>query len=91
VSARAAVGQLSPRASNLILKQIGRWDEAELVESHRKLSMPRPHDMHQTFALQLVTVTGVHACELERRLGHLSRRYIQRYTNPPEAVAARCV
>jgi len=25
---------------------------------------------------------------LERRLGHRSQRYIQRYTNPPEAVAA---
>jgi len=26
--------------------------------------------------------------DLERRLGHRSQRYIQRYTNPPEAVAA---
>jgi len=28
------------------------------------------------------------AYELERRLGHRSQRYIQRYTNPPEHVAA---
>jgi len=28
---------------------------------------------------------------LERRLGHRSQRYIQRYTNPPEAVAAAYV
>ncbi len=31
---------------------------------------------------------GADAYELERRLGHRSQRYIQRYTNPPEAVAA---
>jgi hypothetical protein len=28
------------------------------------------------------------AYELERRLGHRSQRYIQRYTNPPEYIAA---
>jgi hypothetical protein len=33
-------------------------------------------------------VTGADAYELERRLGHRSQRYIQRYTNPPEAIAA---
>jgi len=33
-------------------------------------------------------LTGADAYELERRLGHRSQRYIQRYTNPPEAVAA---
>ena len=34
---------------------------------------------------------GLTPYELERRLGHRSRRYIQRYTNPPEAVAASYV
>ena len=34
---------------------------------------------------------GVDAYELERRLGHRSQRYIERYTNPPEAVAANYV
>jgi len=28
---------------------------------------------------------------LERRLGHRSQRYIQRYTNPPEEIAAAYV
>jgi hypothetical protein len=36
-------------------------------------------------------VTGADAYELERRLGHRSQHYLQRYTNPPEAVAARYV
>lgn len=31
---------------------------------------------------------AANAYELERRLGHRSGRYIGRYTNPPEAVAA---
>jgi len=36
----------------------------------------------------LATATGADVYELERRLGHRSQRYIQRYTNPPEEVAA---
>ena len=91
LSARAADGRLSPRAINLVLEQIGRWHDAEVVESHRKISPLRPHDLRHTFAFQLATVTGADAYELERRLGHRSQRYIQRYTNPPEAVAARYV
>jgi integrase len=43
------------------------------------------------FAFHLARVTGADAYELERRLGHRSQRYIQRYTNPPEAVAASYV
>ena len=44
--------------------------------------------LRHTFAFHLARVTGADAYELERRLGHRSQRYIQRYTNPPEAVAA---
>jgi integrase len=62
-----------------------------VVESGRKLSPLRPHDLRHTFAFQLATVTGANAYELERRLGHRSQRYIQRYTNPPEAIATRYV
>lgn len=36
---------------------------------------------------QPVRLTGADAYELERRVGHRSQRYIQRYTNPPETVA----
>jgi integrase-like protein len=73
------------------VKEANLGDPPEVVEPHRKLSPLRPHDLRHTFAFQLATVTGADAYELERRLGHRSQRYIQRYTNPPEAVAARYV
>ncbi len=88
---RAADGRLSARAINLILEQIGRWHDAELSDPARHVSPLRPHDLRHTFAFHLATVTGTDAYELERRLGHRSQRYIQRYTNPPEEVAATYV
>jgi integrase len=51
----------------------------------------RPHDLRHTFAFALAETTGKDAYELERRLGHRSQRYIARYTNPPEDVAAAYV
>jgi integrase len=86
--ARAADGRLSPRAINLLLEQIGRWHDSEVTDPTRRVSPLRPHDLRHTFAFQLARTTGADAYELERRLGHRSQRYIQRYTNPPEAVAA---
>jgi site-specific recombinase XerD len=86
--ARNADGRLSPRAINLLLEQIGRWHDAEVPDARRRTSPLRPHDLRHTFAFHLAQVTGADAYELERRLGHRSQRYIQRYTNPPEAVAA---
>lgn len=91
VAARAPDGRLSLRAINLILAQIGRWHDAEMRDATRHISPLRPHDLRHTFAFQLAKVTGADAYELERRLGHRSQRYIQRYTNPPEAVAARYI
>lgn len=91
VKPRQADGRLSPRSINLILEQIGRWHDAELRDSDRHISPLRPHDLRHTFAFQLAKVTGADAYELERRLGHRSQRYIQRYTNPPEEVAAEFV
>lgn len=91
IPARSAEGRLSPRAINLILEQIGRWHDAEVTDPARRISPLRPHDLRHTFAFQLARTTGADAYELERRLGHRSQRYIQRYTNPPEAVAASYV
>jgi site-specific recombinase XerD len=88
VAACRGHGRLSPRAVNLILTQIGRWHDAEVTDPTRRLSPLRPHDLRHTFAFQLAKVTGADAYELERRLGHRSQRYIQRYTNPPEPMAA---
>ena len=86
--ARSLDGRLSPRAINLILERIGRWHDGEVRDPARRIAPLRPHDLRHTFAFQLARVTGADAYELERRLGHRSQRYIQRYTNPPEPVAA---
>ncbi|MEO9031180.1 MAG: site-specific integrase [Ktedonobacteraceae bacterium] len=88
IVARAPDGRLSLRAFNLIINQIGRWHDAEQRDPARHLSPLRPHDLRHTFAFQLAKVTNADAYELERRLGHRSQRYIQRYTNPPEHIAA---
>ena len=89
VSARRSEGRLSPQTNILI--QIGRWHDSELKQAERQISPLRPHDLRHTFAFQLAKATGADAYELERRLGHRSQRYIQRYTNPPEEVAATYV
>ena len=86
--ARREDGRLSVRAINLVLERIGRWHDAEIIDPARKVSPLRPHDLRHTFAYRLAAETGKDAYELERRLGHGSQRYIQRYTNPPEDVAA---
>ncbi|MFL5660381.1 MAG: tyrosine-type recombinase/integrase [Ktedonobacteraceae bacterium] len=91
IAARAEDGRLSPQAINLILTQIGRWHDAEMRDPVRCISPLRPHDLRHTFAFHLAKVTGADAYELERRLGHRSQRYIQRYTNPPEHIAAQYV
>jgi site-specific recombinase XerD len=88
LAARGVDGRLSPRAINLILEQIGRWHDATVSDPRRRITPLRPHDLRHTFAFQLAHTTGADAYELERRLGHRSQRYIQRYTNPPEDVAA---
>ena len=86
--ARREDGRLSVRAVNLLLERIGRWHDAEVPDPSRRISPLRPHDLRHTFAYRLAATTGKDAYELERRLGHGSQRYIQRYTNPPEDVAA---
>ena len=88
IAARAVDGRLSPRAINLILVQIGHWHDADIRDPKRHISPLHPHALRHTFAFQLANATGADAYELERRLGHRSQRYIQRYTNPPEQVAA---
>ena len=91
IPARRVEGRMSVRAINLVLAQIGAWHDAEIQDATRHLSPLRPHDLRHTFAFQLAKATGADAYELERRLGHRSQRYIQRYTNPPEDVAAAYV
>ncbi|MCA1680960.1 MAG: site-specific integrase [Actinobacteria bacterium] len=91
IASRRPGGRLSPRAVNSILQRIGRWHDAEHSDPARWVSPLRPHDLRHTFAFALAETTGKDAYELERRLGHRSQRYIARYTNPPEHVAAAYV
>jgi integrase len=88
IRSRRPSGRLSPRSINTICEQIGRWHDAEHPDPARHISPLRPHDCRHTFAFNLSAETGADAYELQRRLGHQSQRYIQRYTNPPETVAA---
>lgn len=88
---RRADGRLSPRSVNNILEKIGKWHDADIKDDGRHISPLRPHDLRHTFAFQLSKATGADGYELERRLGHQSQRYIQRYTNPPEEIAASYV
>lgn len=88
VATRRPDGRLSPRSVNHILAQIGRWHDADIANEKRHISPLRPHDLRHTFAFQLAQATDADAYELERRLGHQSQRYIQRYTNPPADIAA---
>ena len=70
------------------MRSAGADPTAEVANPSRKISPLRPHDLRHIFAYRLAAETGKDAYELERRLGHGSQRYIQRYTNPPEEVAA---
>ena len=88
VSSRRPDGRLSGRSVNTILERIGRLHDAEHTEPQRRISPLRPHDLRHTFAFGLAQATNADPYELERRLGHRSQRYIARYTNPPEHVAA---
>lgn len=51
--ARSTNGQLSPRALNLVLEQIGWWHDAEMRDESRHISPLRPHDLRHTFAFTL--------------------------------------
>jgi integrase len=88
LSARKVDGRMGVQAINLVLSQIGRLHDAEVADPTRRVSPLRPHDLRHTFAFSLARETNADPYELERRLGHRSQKYIQRYTNPPEEVAA---
>ena len=88
VSSRRPDGRLASRSVNTILERIGRLHDAEHTEPQRRISPLRPHDLRHTFAFGLAQATNADPYEPERRLGHRSQRYIARYTNPPEHIAA---
>jgi integrase len=66
------------------------WNDESIPPSVVASSPPSQasHDLRHTVAFQPATAMGADADELERLFGHRSQRYIQRSTNPPEAIAA---
>jgi integrase len=81
-------GRLARNSVNYLVRKIGEWHDAEQTEAERKLSPLHPHMLRHTFGFCLAQATNVDEYELQRRLGHQSKTYIQVYTNPPEEIAA---
>lgn len=82
-------GRLATRSVNDIFMQIGQWYNAELKEDDpRRLVSFHPHLLRHTFGVNLAKATNADEFELQRRLGHLSRKYIKVYTVPAAEVAA---
>lgn len=82
-------GRLAVRSVNDIFTRIGQWYNAELKEGDpRRLASFHPHLLRHTFGVNLAKATNADEFELQRRLGHLSRKYIKVYTVPAAEVAA---
>ena len=82
-------GRLAVRSVNDIFTQIGEWYNTELREDDpRRLASFHPHLLRHTFGVSLAKATNADEFELQRRLGHLSRKYIKVYTVPAAEVAA---
>lgn len=82
-------GRLATRSVNDIFTQIGQWYNSELKEDDtRRLASFHPHLLRHTFGVSLAKATNADEFELQRRLGHLSRKYIKAYTVPSAEVAA---
>ena len=81
-------GRLARNSINYLVRRIGEWHDAEQSEEERTISPLHPHMLRHTFGFRLAQATGADEYELQRRLGHQSKRYIQVYTNPTEEIAA---
>ncbi|MBB2943297.1 site-specific recombinase XerD [Actinoplanes lutulentus] len=89
IGSRRRDGRLSPRSINLICEQIRPLARRR---AHRPGPAHQPaatHDLRHSFAFALAAATGSDAYKLEPQLGRQSQRYIHRYPNPPEDIAAR--
>jgi integrase len=87
IGSRRPDGRMSTRAISQLCEQIGRWRDAEQPDPARHVSPLRPHDLRH-FRVPVRGRGRQLTFELQRRLGHQSRRYIDRYTHPPEEIAA---
>ncbi|AVF28421.1 site-specific tyrosine recombinase XerC [Paenibacillus larvae subsp. larvae] len=69
--ARKLDGRLSTRSINTILEKIGKWHDAEVFDSDRKISPLQPHDLRHTFAYQLSKITGADSYESAPVIGYI--------------------
>lgn len=81
-------GRLACRTLNHLFEKIGRLHDGEISDPQRHISPFYPHALRHTFGNTLSKATQADEYELERRLGHRSKRYIGVYTNPTPEVAA---
>jgi integrase len=85
-------GRMATRSVNDIFTQIGQRYNAKLKEGDpHRLTTFHPQLLRHTFGVNLGQATHADEFELQRRLGHLSRKYIKVYTVPGEEVDARSV
>jgi integrase len=85
-------GRLAVRQINRILEQIKGWYNGELAANDpRRLDEFHPHTLRHTYGRKLAQETGGDEFELQRRMGHLSKKYLRIYTVPTAETAARYV
>ena len=82
-------GRMDVQAINYIFERVKGWYNAELREDDpRRLEDFHPHILRHTYGRKLAEATNNNEFELQRRLGHLSKKYIQLYTQPTADTAA---
>ena len=82
-------GRMEVQAVNYIFERVKGWYNTELREDDpRWVHEFHPHVLRHTYGRRLAETTRNNEFELQRRLGHLSKKYIQLYTQPIGEVAA---
>ena len=89
MSAVEHIGRMDVQAINYIFEHVKQWYNAQLRDDDpRRVAEFHPHVLRHTYGRRLAEVTNNNEFELQRRLGHLSKKYIQLYTQPTSEVAA---
>ena len=82
-------GRLAVRQVNRLFEEVKRWYNGELQAGDlRWLDEFHPHTLRHTFGRRLAEETGADEFELQRRMGHLSKKYLRLYTVPSAEIAA---
>lgn len=81
-------GRLAVRQINRLFEEVKRWYNNKLQPGDpRRLSAFHPHTLRHTFGRRLAEETGADVFELQRRMGHLSKKYLRLYTIPTAETA----